>query len=68
MSGHTEPVAPPLPDNTNPEPLPATPADPEKGRVPAPAPGPSEHPMQPPDQAPSPSRTRSGGLQSASSP
>lgn len=49
LSGHaSEPTPPPTPppDTTNPEPLPSTPEDPEKGRVPTPEPGKSEHPRQ----------------------
>lgn len=50
MSKTSEPVAPapsPPPDLGNPEPLPKTPEDPEKGRVPpVTPPGRSEHPEQ----------------------
>lgn len=38
--------SPPPPDTSNPEPIPATPDDPEKGRVPVPAPGKPEHPKE----------------------
>ena len=38
--------SPPPPDTSNPEPIPATPGDPEKGRVPVPAPGKPEHPKE----------------------
>jgi hypothetical protein len=41
------PVPSPPPDTTNPEPVPKTPEDPEKGRVPpVTPPGKSEHPKQ----------------------
>jgi hypothetical protein len=41
------PAPTPAPDTGNPEPLPSTPDDPEKGRVPpVTVPGKSEHPKQ----------------------
>jgi len=46
MKAHAVPAPPAPPDTTNPEPVPKTPEDPEKGRTPVPPPGRSEHPKQ----------------------